>query len=277
MIYRMSCYKFSNKEDIPFSAVDYSKFKFGHKDVTRKYGKELADAFIKKSYPTLTQIKKFRPTAKIVVMSSPYSHIVTATFGMKDYFVRHLNNQLVEDGFEPIVETKISRLSTYKADYGQMSKEDRLRIIKDDSFHVDKSLLNDNICIFLDDIIITGSHEIGIRDMLRKKEIDSLANFFLYFAELTDDKCDPTIENYLNYAFVKNLVSLDKIIKNGSFLMNTRVVKYILNADHEECKVFLTYQKNVLLHTLYHNAIGNSYHLIPDYQTNLNYLKSLIQ
>ena len=32
----------------------------------------------------------------------------------------------------------------------------------------------------------------------------------------------------------------------------------------------------MFLHTLYHNALGNAYHLIEDYQLNLNYLKTLL-
>jgi hypothetical protein len=100
--------------------------------------------------------------------------------------------------------------------------------------------------------------------------------WFLYLAQLANPEVNPAIENEFNYAFVKSLLDLDKIIKNEDFLLNTRTVKYILNAPAEEAKTFLMYQRQKFLETLYHSAIGNSYHLIPEYEQNLSFLKTLI-
>jgi hypothetical protein len=274
---RYSAYQFTNENDITFSPEEYSKFKFGDKDVARKFGFELANGFFKSKVfiDILKNLEKY-PTKKIVVMSSPYLHIPTATLAMKDYFVRELNHQLVSLEHVPIMETKIFRASSYKAEYGEMSKEERLEVLKDD-FYVDSYLLEDSICLFLDDIVITGAHEHRIKSMLEKQKIKPFMSVFLYYAELTSHETNPVIENYLNYYFVKNLVRLDKIIKNSEFIMNTRVVKYVLDAPPEECKNFLLYQKDSFLHTLYTFALGNRYHLIPDYQTNLKELKKLLR
>lgn len=276
MAIRFSLEKFTCEADIKFSPVEYSKFKFGAKDVARKFGVGLAAGFIASPYYTLLKQTVRDRNCRIVVMSSPYVHVPTATFAMKDYFVRDLNRQLVEDGMMPVIEAKIYRSSSYKEEYGEMTKEQRFEVMKGDTFHVDKSMLDGNVCLFLDDIVITGAHEYRVEQMMKTMNIVPALAYFLYYAELTSGKTNPAIENYLNYAYVKDLVSLDRIIKNGPCLMNTRVVKYILNAPHEECKNFITYQRTMFLHTLYHNAIGNGYHLIDDYAENLAYLKSVV-
>lgn len=276
MATRFSLEKFTDENDIKFNPVEYSKFKFGSKDIARKFGMSLAAGFISSPFYQAMIETVIKRGCRIVVMSSPYVHVPTATFAMKDYFIRDLNQQLVEDGIMPVIEAKIYRSSSYKEEYGEMTKEQRFEVMKGDVFHVDKSLLDGNVCLFMDDIVITGAHEHRVETMMNHLNVQPALAYFLYFAELTSGKTNPVIENYLNYAYVKNLVRLDKVLKNGPCLLNTRVVKYILNAPHDECKSFMTYQKFTFLHTLYHHAIGNGYHLIDDYAENLAYLKSLV-
>ena len=113
--------------------------------------------------------------------------------------------------------------------------------------------------------------------MLKHYNIENGSNYFLYFAELISEETNPVIENYLNYYYVKNLVRLNKIMENHDFQMNTRVVKYILDAPYDDCKSFLNYQSDTILQTLYHNAIGNMYNNVPDYKENFMYLENLVK
>lgn len=276
-ISRIAAHTFSNENDIHFSPEEYSQFKFGSKTIARKYGKDLWSKFIStKFFLNIVQSLQKDPTKRIIVMASPFVHIPTATWAMKDYFVRHLNNTLYDYELKPVIETKIYRANSYKEEYGEMSKEERMKVMSGDIFRVDAELLTNNICLFLDDIVITGAHETRICQMLKKYKIDNGENYFLYFAELINSDTNPKIENHLNYFFVKNLLRINKIIENHEFQMNTRVVKYILDADHEECKGFLNYQSDTFLQTLYHNAIGNEYNNIPDYKDNFLYLEKLV-
>lgn len=276
-IIRIASHTFKNENDIAFSPEQYSQFKFGSKTIARKFGEELWSKFISTKH-FLNIIQELQSTDKrIVVMSSPYVHVPTATFAMKDYFIRHLNRTLYDYGLKPVLETKIHRTSSYKEEYGEMDKEARMNVMKGDTFKVDAQLLKDNICLFLDDIVITGAHEYRICEMLKEYNIDNGANYFLYYAELLSEDTNPVIENYLNYAYIKNLVRLNKIIENHDFQMNTRVVKYILDAEYSECCSFLNYQSDVFLQTLYHNAIGNMYNLVPDYMSNFLYLENTVK
>jgi hypothetical protein len=144
----------------------------------------LADGFIR-DYLTENPIKQ-----QIVVISSPYSFIPTATFAMKNWFVARLNRWLARHGYPVVQETKVHRTITYKEDYGELDAEQRMNLIGNDSFHIDKDFLQDKTLIFLDDIKITGSHE---RMIMKMVDEYGLSNdiFMLYFAELMNKTSTP--------------------------------------------------------------------------------------
>jgi hypothetical protein len=263
-----SLHQITKEDNFTFSPTEYSKFKFGDKSIARKFGYALATGFINeylKSTPIVNQI---------VVISSPYCFIPTATFAMKDYFIQKLNEYLVKSYLPVVEETKIHRTVTYKEDYGSLSAAERLTLISGDGFHIDEKFIKGKTLLFLDDVKITGSHERVIHRMIEQYQLTNEC-VFLYFAELENKNIHPKIENHLNFFYVKSLLDLDKVIKNENFLPNTRVVKYILNSPFDEFEIFINYQSQRFVQTIYHLAIGNSYHNIPEYKKNLNYLKQL--
>lgn len=269
-----SLHQIVKEGDFGFSPTEYSKFKFGDKTIAKRFGYALAEGFIKKHLDgDMINNSLFK---QIVVISSPYCFIPTATFAMKDYFIQKLNSYLIENNLEPVQETKIHRTITYKEDYGALSAEERLQLIKNDEFHIDREFVQNKTLLFLDDIKITGSHEIVVQRMIDSYKLTN-EYMFLYFAELSNKDINPNIENHLNYFFVKSLLHLDKIIKNENFMLNTRVVKYILCADFDEFKSFIQYQSNRMVNTIYHLAIGNSYHKVEEYKRNLFFIKQLIK
>lgn len=192
---------------------------------------------------------------------------------MKKFFVDKLNNYLYENNYPVVAETKIHRTVTYREDYGEMSAEDRYKLIKGDRFYIDKDFLEDKKLLFLDDIKITGTHERIIVNMLNGYNVSNDC-YMLYFAELINKDIPANIENYLNNYFVKNLRDINYIIKNEKFQFNTRVVKYILNSKPEEFDLFIKDQDNNFVNELYYNAIGNEYFKFSSYLRNLEKLKS---
>jgi hypothetical protein len=260
-------HKIQNQDSFGFSPSDYSRFKFGDDIIAQNFGTELAINFIDKyllSSPIFNQI---------VVISSPYSFIPTATFAMKDYFVFTLNRWLVENNFNVVHETKVHRTSSYKEDYGELDAEQRMKLIGNDSFHIDKYFLKGKTLLFLDDIKITGSHERMIKKMLLEYELNNDTHL-LYFAELKDTNIHPSFENFLNYYDVKSIFDLHTIINSNSFRINTRIVKYLLNSEHSSFQIFIQQQTEYFISLLYNMSLGNSYHTIDQYSKNLNYIKS---
>lgn len=267
--YTYSLHKIENSNSFGFNPDDYSRFKFGDDLAAKSFGKSLANGFIKDF------LEGSSLTEQIVVISSPYCFIPTATFAMKNYFVYQLNHWLAEHDRPVVQEAKIHRTITYKEDYGELNAEDRLKLIGNDSFHIDKDFLKDKVLFFLDDIKITGSHEKMILKMVKEYGLKNDI-FMLYFAELVNNEIHPNIENFLNYHYIKNVFDLDEVVKSGNFCFNTRIVKYILNCDFNSFKMFLERQSEDFAQTLYNLSLGNSYHLIESYNQNFNFLKNHI-
>lgn len=268
--YTYSLHKINNTVDFGFSANDYSRFKFGDDLVSKAFGKDLAAGFIK------YYLQENLITEQIVVISSPYCFIPTATFAMKNAFVSHLNRWLVAHGGLVVQEAKVHRTITYKEDYGGLSAEERMNLIGNDSFHIDKDFLAGKTLLFLDDIKITGSHERMILKMVKEYGLKNDIHM-LYFAELVNKDIHPNVENHLNYHLVKSIFDLEEIIKSGNFAVNTRIVKYLLNSDFESFCIFIEKQSLEFLESLYDLSLGNSYHTIPSYEENLNHLKNHLQ
>ena len=260
-----SAYTINNARIIPFSATDYSRFKFGSVAVAQAFGYELADKFIKNKMPQLIQNNQLK--RPLVVIPSPYSFITTASGVMAEFFVERLNRYLAMHHFSVVQTAKIHRNTTYREDYGALNAEQRLALIEKDTFHIDAKFCENKTLLFLDDIKITGSHEKIVTRTLDTEGVVS-DSFFLYFAELSNPKIDPTIENYLNYFAIDSLSGVHELIQSGDFRFNTRVVKYILNAAPSDCKAFLMQQSDTFLNNFFNHALGNSYHEIDAYREN---------
>ena len=264
-ITHFSGFLIENENEFGFSPDDYSKFKYGAIDIARKFGYLLADKFIESCF------KDHYDGKQIVVLPSAYSYIPTASFFMKVFFVEKLNLFLYKNGYPVVQETKINRTVTYREDYGEMSAEDRYNLISGDSFHIDKDYIRGKHLLLLDDIKITGTHERIIIKMLNDSQVSNDC-YMLYFAELVNSTISPKFENYLNNYFVKNLENVDWIIKNENFIFNTRVVKYILNANSEDFNAFINKQTPDFKRDMLFHAIGNEYFKFENYLNNIDML-----
>ena len=192
-----SLHKINSPDIFGFSEEEYSKFKFGDGGVSAKFGEKLARGFIK------DMLEKTYDGTQLVVVSSPYAYIPTATHALKNYFVYELNKWLAQHDYRVVEQTKIHRCITYSQDYGELDAEERMNLISNDAFYMDKKYLKNKVVIFIDDIRITGSHERVIRNMIKKMKIKS-DYYLLYFAQLVNDSIHPNIENYLDYLHLHN-------------------------------------------------------------------------
>lgn len=264
-----SAFQINNPDNFGFSADEYSRFKYGSRNIARKFGYILADKFISHYVNNIRE-------KQLVVIPSAYSHIRTASCLMESFFVDRLNYCLFKLGEPPAEQAKIYRTVTYREDYGEMTAEQRFNLIKGDKFHIDKTYLQNKTLIFIDDIKITGTHERIIVKMLDDFDIQN-SSYMLYFAELQNSGINPNIENYLNQYSIKSLYDLDSIIKSEPFVFNTRVVKFILNSEHIECISFLHKQSAEFIKELFYLAIGNFYVQFKDYRQNLAYIQKLVE
>jgi hypothetical protein len=267
MLIRFSAFQIDNPDEIPFSPEEYSRFKFGDGKVAEKFGFQLAHRFIQYHGNFL---RKGKP---MVVISSPYAHIPTASFHLKRHFVNGINDWLISNNLPVVQESKMHRSVTYRVDYGNLDAEERSRLIENDKLHLDRTFLGERTLLFMDDIRITGSHE---KLISRYLESNAYANeiFLIYFAELTNKEISPKIENFLNYYFVKGIGEVLSIMKDPGFCVNTRIVKFLLSSNPSDFSIFLDNAEMAIRQEVFFSAIGNEYHEIEEYRTNLYRLRS---
>lgn len=244
--------------------IDYSKFKHGSKTIAREFGKKLADY-------TKVGFEKYKDKT-LVFFSAPHGNIPTASHALTDYLLSGLSLTFLENNIT-VKQGKINRLYTYTEDYGKLTKEEREIMIRDDRFIFDKSNIKpDDVLIFIDDIKITGQHEVKILQMIEEEGIENEV-LLMYMFEYTGDR--PSIEHDLNHKSVNNLIDVNDIIRNDEFIFNTRVVKYILNSPISEFVNFITYQSDTFRETLLKHSILNGYHMVDQYKMNFNILKGM--
>lgn len=260
-----SLHKIHDKNNCPFDEADYSKFKFGDSSVAKKFARQLFDSFIAQ-YRDLILAHD-----EIVILPSPYHAIPTASNYLSHYFKARMNMFLYENDQKALAESKIYRNQTYTTDYGNLDFNDRVKLISNDTYYIDRNYINGKLCLFIDDIKITGSHEVTVKKILQQYDVKG-EFVFLYFAELVNKDIHPNIENYYNYFFVKDVESLGTIINAKSFVFNTRTVKYILKLEREELVNLMAVVKKKLLRQLVSLAVSNNYHTIEDYKGNLDYI-----
>lgn len=265
MITSFSKYKINSRTETHFDPVLYSQFKFGNGSIANQFGIELAESFIQHYQSLLLSGKE------MVAIPSPYNSIPTASNIMTEYFIKELNAWLFKHDQPSVMVSKIHRYKTYTEDYGNLDFKERINLISTDTYHIDKSFLEDRVCLFIDDIKITGGHELIIRNLLTSKNIQT-ESVFVYFAELTNKDIEPSFENYLNYAFVQNMKDVVAVVNGADFIYNTRVIKYILKSGIEEVELFCKEVPGHKIDMLINYAISNNYHQIETYKSTLQFI-----
>ena len=181
---------------------------------------------------------------------------------------------MFENNKKAAIESKIYRNQTYVTDYGNLDFEERVKLISNDTYYIDKEFIKGKFCLFLDDIKITGSHEHTVNKILNQYDVKGDFHF-LYFAELINKDMHPNIENYFNYFSVKGIEEIIDVVNRDSFQFNTRIVKYILNLNEDELTLLLNGINANRREELFLLSISNNYHQIREYNKNLTTIKTI--
>lgn len=267
---RYSLHKIKSELKSPFDEGSYSRFKFGDTAVAREFARELFQGFISEFKDELLEQEE------IILFPSPYHSIPTASNFLCFYFKEQLNYFLFENGKSACLEGKIHRKQTYVEDYGNMSYEERINLIANDTYYIDKSFVDGKFCLFLDDIKITGSHENTVDRILKHYDVNG-EFIFVYFAELMNKNIHPKIENHYNYFKVKTTEDLIEVINGKDFHFNTRITKYILLMQDSDFETIYNNISEAKRNEILSLAISNNYHLVEEYKQNINKLKDKIQ
>lgn len=267
---RYSLHKIESEFNTPFDEAGYSRFKFGDTHYARLFAEELFDGFIKEFGEEILQ------QTEIILFPSPYNSIPTASNFLCSYFKEQLNFFLFENDLPACVESKIHRNQTYVEDYGNMNFEQRMTLISNDTYYIDKHFVDGKFCIFIDDIKITGSHEKTVDKILQDYNVNG-EFVFVYFAELMDKTIHPKIENHYNYFKMKSVNDLVDVMNSVDFRFNTRITKYILLMNDQDIEFIFEKISEIKLTKMLSYAISNNYHKVEEYQNNIKKLKNKLK
>lgn len=261
---------------VSFSPQDYSRFKFGDCLVAETFAKELFDFF---KIQLLDDVLK--GTQSIIIYPSPYAHIPTSSFYLTSEFYKLFTNYLnsIKGRLIKVKLGKINRTQSYTEDYGAMNAIQRFDLIKNDTYKFFNEPEINSLCIFIDDISITGTHQRVIENMMKNCNYTN-KSIFLYFAKLDNPQIEASFENDLNFAFVNSIEKLIEVILSDTFKITTRTTKFIFSLKDDEfnllIKSILKYKKYEIIFCFYTNALLNNYEIIEIYQNNLRTLHSFL-
>jgi hypothetical protein len=273
---RYAVHSIVETNQLGFSPVDYSKFKYGDISIAQKFGNELFDYFLRDILNSNHALPK-----SFIVYSSPYFFLPTSSLHMtKAFYDRFVgfakeHHELIND----IKIGKIDRCHSYTSDYGAMTAEERFELIKNDTYKFNELPDSKSTLLFLDDISITGTHQLVIENLLEENGIKNNC-LFLYYAKLDNKGIPPNFENELNYAHIKNVHDLIPLILSENFQNTTRTTKYILSLPAAHLNLLfdalLDQDKKELLEELLDGALQNDYHLEESYALNIDCLKNRV-
>jgi hypothetical protein len=273
---RYAVHSITNETKFSFSSIAYSKFKFGDYSVAKKFGAELFDYFLASRVHFFEKNPK-----KIIVYSSPYSQVPTSSYYLAAEFFELLKEHLYFQSDEEVELKfgKINRCQTYTEDYGAMDSQQRYNLIKNDTYSFSDVPDDKSFCIFIDDISITGSHQLVVENMLSSYKCFNSC-IFLYYAKLDNLDIPASVENELNFCYVNSIENLLDVFLDDSFRFTTRVIKNVLSRNNIEFNFFfetLLRKKRVeLISEFYFLALSNKYESIDIYKDNLFSIQKMI-
>ena len=257
-------HSFASMDTLPFRAEDYSKLKFGSDAVARAFGHQLAETFFHQHSAELL-------TQNCVVIPSPYNFVENAATVMAKHFTDRLNHLLANANGKNVEWSIIHRKVSYTNDYGFLSKAKRRELIDNDLFYLNKDFLADKTLIFIDDVLITGTHEDKLIEILDKNHLTN-RTFFAYYAKYEKGEVGADIEAQLNFAGISEVCDFVALTKQPDHHLIVRPIKYMLSQDP---KIFAAVIKDLdvsFARKMYYGSVGEGYHCIPKYQDNFRQL-----
>jgi hypothetical protein len=257
---------FTCLDDAPFSVKDYSLMKFGHDEVARKFGYDLAESFFDANRALVIG-------QPLVVFASPYNYVKNAATIMTKHFVDRLNMLSVFHSGHAVEYSVVHRKISYTNDYGFLSAEERKRLIDGDSFSINKHFVEGKTLLFIDDVRITGTHEHKLVELLDEAGIKLSTAHFLYHANLVSDTIHPGIEAKLNFASVARIADFVEIAHSDGHHMIIRPIKYILSLSEIDMLEMMECLPAQAIIDAYFGANAEGYFKVPSYQRNFAILK----
>jgi hypothetical protein len=241
----------------PFSATQYSRYKYGSVAAAEAFARALGDAFCE-CRPEPVRVPR------LLMTSSAYNYVPTAATALARSLQPVLNAARAGAGLPPAPFVQVDRIGTSAGDYGMLSAQARDRRMAANSLSFRRfppDQVHGAHLLVVDDVRVTGAHQ---RCVMRATEnMPFLARTFLYiacFRRPASSRFDPTQEDALNHAAVRTLGDLAAIVADGDFSWNVRVCKFVLDqANRRGLPRFLGDMPGWFIRDLHRNSCRDGY------------------
>lgn len=251
-----SAVTFDDLENAPFDTAAYSRLKFGDDAAAKDMGYEMADTF----YATHPDF--FNNT--VVIIPAPSSAIVPAAATLlARHMMNRLNALLHRDHKLPTEWTPIHRITTYYDNYAHLPREERERLLAQDSIFINRDFIAGKSLVFVDDCNITGTHEAKIEEFLRAEGIMN-DRAYICFAKYTGD--DASIEGRLNHVEIVDAYDLLRLSQKPHFIPTTRAIRMMIEHPSDELDKLMRACEPDYLVEVHRGAIVRHYHIHPAYE-----------
>lgn len=247
----------STSTETPFQATEYSRFKYGDYAQTVQYGSLLAEAL----GAHFGEMLEGRSGEQIVLSGTPYKSMPNAAKLLAGVAER----QLAARGFATTV-GRIYQHRLAEGDYGTLSQAMRDERNRQKKYFFDPSDFAGKHVVVVDDVRITGSIERSVLRLLGDINWLSLTIINLVRLDPEVSLRNPQIEDTLNHASVCSLADLLPLMAaRDQFVLITRTVKRILEADPSELREFLSVLEPARRTELYLAAVDDGYSTMERY------------
>jgi hypothetical protein len=246
---------FDDLATAPFDTAAYSRLKFGDDIAAKDMGYQMAETFYD-AHPEF-----FEKT--VVIIPAPSSAIVPAAATLlARHMMNRLNTLLHRDGKLPTEWTPVHRITTYYDNYAHLAKEDRARLLSQDTMFLNREFVADKALVFVDDCNITGTHEDKIEGFMRDQHLTN-DRAYVCFAKYTGT--DAAIEGRLNHVEIIDAYDLVRLSQKQHFTLTTRAVRMMIEHPADQFDQLLRASSPDFLIDIHRGAVVRHYHVHPAY------------
>ncbi len=261
-----STHIFTDIHNAPFDVLKYSKMKFGSDNVAKEFAYEMANRFYVEYYNILI-------TNKIVIIPAPSTTVPVAATLLSLHFMNRINSLLIRKKHQPVEWTLIHRNMTYNNNYADLPKEERQKLLANDSIYLNKDFVKDKFLVFIDDCTITGTHEEKVESYLKEENLDNKF-IFVSYAKYNGD--DPSVEMRLNHTLIKDAMDLAILSNEDNHTVTTRSLRLFLEYPEDKFQSMMDICHPRFLEETYYGCIIKGYHDHKPYSKNFSQLQKRV-
>ena len=249
----------SDSASLPFVSTEYSRFKYGDYAQAERYGSQIARLLASH----FAERHASHGDEEIVVMGTPFKSVPNAAKLLADVARRELG---ASDAGFTVSGTRIYQHRLAAGDYGRLPSAMRDARNRQKKYFFDADDFEGKHVVLIDDVRITGSIERSVLRLLEHVGWESLTVASLLRLDPESARRNPQIEDALNHASVTSLADLLPLMRRDeTFVLITRAVKRILEADADELRAFLSSLDPAQRTELHRAAVDDGYDAMDAY------------